>query len=76
MKWFKRKPKPEPWDGNHELRGIKFVQDFGTNGMDYYSGWVWKCTCGTGTPGMPTRWPFTEAEAMGEFKGHKALHDA
>jgi hypothetical protein len=68
------KPKPPPWDGQHRIKYVKFVEDFGNMPDDYRNGWAWACTCGAKTPSLPTRLVYTEAHAVVEFKRHKELY--
>ena len=66
------KPKPVPWDGKHRLKFIA-NREVAEYPDDYYTGWVWKCSCGTGTVNV-VRMAYTEAEAMAEFKTHEGLY--
>lgn len=78
MNWFKRKPKvePIPWDGKHELRHVRWFEDFGSSPDDYNTGWVWACTCGTGNGTRWARfWPHTEEGAVQQFVEHRNLHN-
>jgi hypothetical protein len=70
---FKQKPTAPPWDGKHTLRYILFEQFYGDQPSEYCSGWVWKCSCGTGTS-LPFRGVYTEAEAAAEFVEHARIH--
>ncbi|MFI2563045.1 hypothetical protein [Paenarthrobacter sp. NPDC018779] len=75
-KWFKRKKPQQPaWDGQHKLKYVLFEQFFGSTPQDYVSGWIWKCSCGTGTS-LPFRYKYTEAQAAQEFVDHARLHAA
>lgn len=76
MSWFKRKPKPEPWDGTHRLKYVLYEEFFGSGPDDYHCGWVWKCTCGTGSRPMHFGHVYTEPQALLEFINHRDLYDA
>ena len=66
------KPKPVPWDGVHRLKYVRH-REVAEYPMDFHSGWVWKCACGTGTTSV-LRMAYTEADAMAEFKAHEGLY--
>lgn len=78
MNWFKRKPKKvsTPWNGKHDLKYVRHAEFFGDSPQEYTTGWPWKCSCGNGSPALHLRWPFTEAEAVAEFRAHRDLYDA
>lgn len=73
MRWFRRRRQRPIWDGQHNLRYVLREQFFGSSPQEYMSGWVWKCSCGTGT-GLPLFYAPTEAQAAAEFKEHAALY--
>lgn len=75
MIWFKRKPKPEPWDGTHRMAHLGHTQYFGDSPDDYTSGWRWQCSCGIGTSRpLGLNLAHTEAQAADQFISHRALH--
>lgn len=63
------RPVQQPWNGEHELKYCVFVEvaDY----MTYYTGWEWRCTCGVGTPPMPTYLLASEEEALLRFRQHR-----
>lgn len=69
----RRKKAPKlPWNGVHQLKYILSVE-FAMYPDDYYSGWEWKCTCGTGTFDY-RHMAASEAAAMSEFKKHLEVY--
>ncbi|BCW47943.1 hypothetical protein [Arthrobacter sp. StoSoilB13] len=73
--WFKRKAKPQrqTWDGQHNLKYVLFERFYGSTPQDYLTGWIWKCSCGTGTS-LPFRYAYTESQAAAEFVEHARLY--
>lgn len=70
------RPKPQPWNGKHELRDCKYIEHAAWPD-DFFTGWVWQCTCGTDNWGtIPPRWPGSEEEAVEEFKKHRNVREA